>query len=477
MDSYAGNFREIAVLGETDMLNDFEMPSRRLLWLSQVGGVVTAIVMIAGLRSWVSFKTPQAETITALAPSDVAKLDATSGEQAAAAGIDLKPLPREFSEADLAIAKKAWRYFQTNWNPKTGFVNSERRTASTTMSEVAVTLAALVSAKELNLIDEAEFDSKMGLLLKTLTNLPLYRNQLPNEVYNAKTGDMIAPGQLDKVTETGWSALDMGRLARWLKIVGDRHPKFRPQTQALWKSWQVEFLTQKGQIYRANLVQGEEQYKPQGRLGKEEYAAYGFKIWGLPVEQSLNNQSHRSWVTLYGQKIPVDSRPSQDRNANDVSTDAYFLDGLESGFQAVPKSDADRILSAQIARYQATHQLTAVATDQLDRAPGMLTNTLYGNRQPWASLANQQNYSDFRFLSAKAAFAWDAIYHTEYTQSLVSLVKTKLETNDGWYTGYYEVLQQPNQVLTAETNGVILESLLYRKVNKPLMQWASGRDR
>ena len=460
------------------MLNDFEMPSRPLLWLSQVGGVVTAIAMILSLRSWIATTQPKPLEIAVLSPTEISKLDAASIDPAnPATAIDLTPLPIEFSPMDQAIGQKAWRYFQQNWNAKTGFVNSTTDKESITMSDTAITLAAIVSAKELNIIEDKEFTEKMSLLLKTLTKLPLYKNQLPNKFYNAKTGDMIGSEQSNTVQESGWSALDLGRLARWLKIVGDRYPQFRSQTQTIWQSWQVESLTRKGQIYQANLVQGEEQYKPQGRQGTEAYAAYGFKLWGLSVDQSLNVNTHRSWVQIYGQKVPVDSRPALDSNANEGATDPYFLDGIESGFQALPKSDADRILSAQIARYQATHQLTAVAQDHLDRSPGVLNNTLYANQQPWASVANQQSYPDFRGLSAKASIAWDVLYHTNYTQSLVSFVKTNLESDRGWYSGYYEVLKQPNQALTAETNGVILESLLYRKVKKPLLQWAKTGDR
>ena len=469
------------------MLNDFERPSRSLLWLSQVGGVVTAIAMIFSLRSWIATTQPKSPEIVVLSPTEISKLDAASINPAnPATAIDLTPLPIEFSPMDQAIGQKAWRYFQQNWNAKTGFVNAVTDKESITMSDTAITLAAIVSAKELNIIEDKEFTEKMSLLLKTLAKLPLYKDQLPNKFYNAKTGDMTGSDQSNTVQsntqsntvqESGWSALDLGRLARWLKIVGDRYPQFRSQTQTIWQSWQVESLTQKGQIYQENLVQGEEQYKPQGRLGSEAYAAYGFKLWGVSVDQSLNVNAHRSWVQIYGQKVPVDSRPALDANANEGTIDSYFLDGIESGFQALPKSDADRILSAQIARYQATHQLTAVAQDRLDRSPGVLNNTLYANQQPWASVANQQNYPDFRGLSTKASIAWDVLYHTNYTQSLVSFVKANLESDRGWYSGYYEVLKQPNQALTAETNGVILESLLYRKVKKPLLQWAKTGDR
>jgi hypothetical protein len=77
-----------------------------------------------------------------------------------------------------------------------------------------------------------------------------------------------------------------------------------------------------------------------------------------------------------------------------------------------------------------------------------------------------------RFLSAKAAIGWYVLYNTEYTQKLFDFVKTNLKADGGWYNGYYEVLKEPNKAQTANNNGVILQSLLYKKVGKPLIVWA-----
>ena len=51
-------------------------------------------------------------------------------------------------------------------------------------------------------------------------------------------------------------------------------------------------------------------------------------------------------------------------------------------------------------------------------------------------------------------------------------MQTNLKSEKGWYNGYYESLREPNKALTANNNGVIMESLLYKKVGKPLVVWA-----
>ena len=64
------------------------------------------------------------------------------------------------------------------------------------------------------------------------------------------------------------------------------------------------------------------------------------------------------------------------------------------------------------------------------------------------------------------------LYNTAYTRQLADFVQANLKSQHGWYNGFYESLLQPNQSLTANNNGVILESLLYKQVGQPLTVWA-----
>ncbi|HEY9666639.1 MAG TPA: DUF3131 domain-containing protein, partial [Coleofasciculaceae cyanobacterium] len=388
------------------------------------------------------------------------------------------PSVGKLTPEEMAMARQAWQYFESNWNDETGLVNSADKFPSVTMWDQAAAIAALVSAKELNIVPEAEFNAKMNRMLKTLATMPLYKGELPNKVYNAKTLLPVNYGQLDKREEIGWSALDLGRLAMWLKIVGAKYPQLQRQTEAVWKHWKVGRLTKNGQMYGTAVVKGKEQLNQEGRLGYENYAAYGLKLWGLDVEKALNSQSNVAFVNLYGKGVPYDKRDAKTSGANNyVLSEPYILDGIETGFQSLPKAYADRILAAQEARYQATKQLTAVTEDNLDRAPYFVYNTLFVNGQPWAAITDTgEKYNDLRFLSAKAALGWHVLYNTPYTRQLSDFVQANLKTDKGWYNGFYESLKQPNKSLTANNNGVMLESLLYKKVGKPLTVWAGVKS-
>jgi len=479
------------------MNSDFEPPPKGLSILTIVGGVVTAVAAIAGLQvlserlsRTASVPAPKAstsQTVTSdldAGATPVAKLDAQSMKLPG-----LSVTPREITETktpyiasglgelspeEMAVARQAWQYFDRNWNDETGLVNSADKFASVTMWDQAAAIAALVSAKELGIVPEADFDAKMSRMLKTLATMPLYKGELPNKVYNSKTLIPVNYGQLDKREEIGWSALDLGRLAIWLKIVGAKYPQLQPQTEAVWKHWRVDRLTKNGQMYGTAIVKGKEQLNQEGRLGYENYAAYGLKLWGLDVEKALDSESNVAYVNLYGKGVPYDKRDSKTSGANNyVLSEPYILDGIETGFQALPKAYADRILAAQEARYQATKQLTAVTEDNLDRAPYFVYSTLFVNGQPWATITDTgEKHNDLRFLSAKAAMGWHVLYNTPYTRQLFDFVQANLKADKGWYNGFYESLKQPNKSLTANNNGVLLESLLYKKVGKPLTVWA-----
>ena len=240
------------------MTESFEPPPKKLSILATVGGVITAVAAIAGLEYWsnhLSKPNPQVSNPSPATQTSVAQLDAKSmvipGQPLPAGELTAKvpyiaPKAGELTPQELAMARHAWGYFQRNWNNSTGLVNSVDGFASVTLWDQAAAIAGLVSAKELGIVPAAEFESKMSQSLKTLAKLPLYKGELPNKVYNPKTLIPVNYGQLDKREEIGWSAIDLGRLALWLKIVGSKYPQFKDETEAVWKSWKVARLTKTG---------------------------------------------------------------------------------------------------------------------------------------------------------------------------------------------------------------------------------------
>jgi hypothetical protein len=478
------------------MSSDFKPPPWGWSMLSAVGGVVTVVLAIAGLENLSSHLHQTDASLPAKSKIVTSKDGGMNPDRQLATNLDDRsmtaagvPVPpaemlarlstmdkgaSTLTPAEILVARQAWAYFQKNWQQKTGLVNSASGFESVTMWDQAAAIAALVSAKELNLVSAAEFQTKMSQTLKTLATMPLYKGQLPNKVYNSKTLIPVNYGQLTKREEIGWSAIDLGRMAIWLKIVGAKYPQLQPETESVWKHWQVQRLVKDGRMYGTAVTEGKEQYNQEGRLGYENYAAYGLKLWGLDVNKALDTKTNTAFVGIYGQGVPYDQRDFDNSGANNyVLSEPYILDGIETGFQSLPKAYADRVLAAQEARYLATDRLTAATEDNLDRAPYFVYNSIFVNGKPWANITDsRQNHPDLRFLSAKAAIGWHVLYNSDYTQKLFSFVETNLKAEGGWYNGYYEVSKEPNKAQTANNNGVILQSLLYKKVGKPLTIWA-----
>ncbi|MBE9029800.1 DUF3131 domain-containing protein [filamentous cyanobacterium LEGE 11480] len=471
------------------MFGDFQSPPMKWLLLTQIGGFATAGGLVWALQTWDQQLTPQPivasvnQAFAQVRPAQIAQWDQASLQQPqqppmlleADSRIGPDQIQGPLSASEQAMAQRAWRYFDANWQESTGLVNRVDRIAVTSLHDMATSLAALVSARELALISDRIFQHKLKRLLQTLATLPLYNGELPHRLYHTQTALPLAKHPRTGQSSTGWSAIDIGRLARWLKIVGARYPQFKPQTEAIWQRWQVSLLTRNGQLMASQIRHGREQLYQQGRLGYETYAAYGLRLWGLPVDVALQPQKYMTISHVYGQPVPTDRRRRNFDNDVSVNSDPYILDGIETGFQALPRSLAEAVLRAQMARFEKTQQLTAVATDAIDRAPFRLTNTVIADQKPWSTYAGSQQYADFRFLSTKAAVGWYVLYPNHYTRRLVEFVQSELGGEQGWQSGFYETLRQPNQALSADTNGVILASLLYRKVDQPLMDWAGIR--
>ncbi|MCC5633107.1 DUF3131 domain-containing protein [Nostoc sphaeroides CHAB 2801] len=370
----------------------------------------------------------------------------------------------------MQLAHTAWRYFEKN-RLSTGLVSSAADFPATTMWDVGSQFAGMVAARELELLSPAEFDKWMQSALATLAKLPLYRNELPNKAYNAKTLIPVNYGQLQKPQEIGFSALDLARLVQWLDIIATRYPQHAAASRAVTARWKLERLVQNGQLMGAEYRSGKETWNQEGRLGYEQYAAYSLKKIGVIAAKALDTKAENKFVNIMGVEVPSDKRTTYH---NYVTSEPYILDGLESGFKALPAEYAAKLLQAQQRRYQATNQLTAWSEDNLDREPWFVYNCIFVNGELWKSIdSSGKDAAAFRGSSIKAAIGWHMLFQTRYTEKLYKGMRWLADPNRGVFAGFYEQTQEPNRALTVNTNGIVLEALLYRRVGKPLAVWAN----
>lgn len=390
----------------------------------------------------------------------------------------------KLTEREFAMAQTAWSYFETFYQPDTGLVNAVGNFPSTTLWDTASYISALAAAYELCVIDKREFDSRATQLLDTLRNLPLYRGEAPNKVYNAATGAMV--DYANEPGEIGMSANDIGRLLVWLQILKERHPHLANSVDNVPMRWNFcNLINEDGRMFGSfTQGNGETRYVQEGRLGYEEYAAKGFALWGFDVERAMSPEP-LAYTTIYDVRVPHDGRdPRVFKSQNYVLTEGYILDGLEMGWD-LPTDNANddmvasngwraefanRIYLVQQRRFEQTGIITARSEHQVEGRPYFVYDSIFADGYPWNTLDPTGEYQpDRAAVSAKAAVGLWALWDTDYTDLLFETVADLSQPDRGFYEGLYENGNGFIPLQTANNNGVILAALLY-KVQGPILQ-------
>ncbi|GHG33715.1 DUF3131 domain-containing protein [Paracoccus aerius] len=432
--------------------------------------------------------TPAAQQVTA---PDATPEDPPAADAAAAPGDFATPFGRNgpLTPRERKMAETAWAYFEQRLQPETGLVNAVGAYPSTTLWDTASYISALVAAHELGIIDKRTFDLRASQLIGTLRNLDLFRGELPNKVYNTKTGEKV--NYANEPGEVGFSMLDIGRMLVWLKILKERYPYLAPGIDNTVLRWNFcNAITEDGRL-RGSLVtsKGETRYVQEGRLGYEEYAAKGFALWDFDVEAALSPEP-LSFTEIYDIRVPIDARdPRVFQNMNYVLTESYLLDGLELGWKLPTDREAgrpglatqgwraefaNRIYLVQQRRFEQTGIMTAKSEHQVEGQPFFVYDAIWANGFAWHTLDPSDVYQpDRAAIASKAAIGMWALWDTPYTDLLLDAVADLSAEDGGFYEGLYENGNGFIPVQSANNNGIILAALLY-KVQGPILQRLNG---
>jgi hypothetical protein len=365
------------------------------------------------------------------------------------------------------VAKQAWKYFERNWNTQTGMVNAVDQMAWTTLWDQGSALLGIHAARQLGLITPDRFNQRMTTLLNTLETLPIPSTKLPNKAYSTSTAQMR---QLDNTPDpggtSGWSALDTARFLMGLHVLKTHYPELGDRINHVVTRWNLSKLVKNGWLHGGISTPNQTiQVVQEGRLGYEQYAAQGLKLWQLEATNALDRPPVKT-VQVDGIPFQIDQRDLKTSGAsNYLTSDPYLLWGLELGWTDAVKPQAQNLFKAQAQRFKRTGIVTAVNEDSLDRPPYFLYYSVYANGQPWQAInVRGKAFPSLRFLSTKAAFGWSALMPNDaYAQTLQTAVQSLADPKRGYFSGRYENLQLGNNTsIDINTNAIILESLLYR---------------
>jgi len=404
----------------------------------------------------------------------------------AAAGYERRHGP--LTERELAMARTAWKYFQNNTQPS-GLANAVDNYPSSTMWDTASYLGAIVSARELGLIAPQEADSRIGKLVGSLAALSFFRDELPNKVYHTQTLEKV--DYANRPGEIGFSALDLGRLLIWLKIVKERYPQHADAIDRFVLRWKLEKVVDRsGMMFGALLDKDRKvQYVQEGRLGYEEYSARGFELWGVATGLAARNEPFAT-VPIYCVEVPYDARdPRKFHQHNYVVSESYVLDGIEFDWDLTAERGAGRrhthpwmadfahrVYQAQENRFRATGILTARSEHQLEAEPYFVYDTVFTDGYPWNTITEDGKYvPQYAAVSLKAALGMWVLWKSEYTDRLFDAIAAQSNPARGFHEGILESGKGPIRAFTANNNGIMLEALLYKAQGK-LLRWGPARE-
>jgi len=190
-------------------------------------------------------------------------------------------------------------------------------------------------------------------------------------------------------------------------------------------------------------------------------------MWGAKVNRDgLDVRRNVAAINVLGVRMLISS-PGNDR----VMSEPFIMIGMETGFRTADIArQAAQVLAAQAARYQQTKIVTAVTEDALPDPPYYFYYySVYHRGTPFVvESLDDKVVQRPRWVSAKAAFGWNAVLPSAYTQLVLRTVRPAA-TPDGWGSGVYEDTLQPTGVPSLNTAALIMESALYKTRGRPIL--------
>ena len=374
-----------------------------------------------------------------------------------------------------AAARAAWAFVERQRVASTGLIAAQPDWAYPTIWDLGSALGAIHSARQLGYIDDAGYRSRVQPLLETLESVRLYDGVAYGRNYAAETGELVDESGKVSRNGTGYSALDLGRLLVWLKIVAETDPELADAAQAVAERIDQERVLDEGYMYGEQIMRpGEaaERYQ-EGRLGYEQYAAQGFELWGMEAEEAAELGENLQEATVLGRPVAGDRR-GLDR----LTSEPFVLLGMELGFDNGMRRVAEQTLAAQAERHAQSGQITIVSEDALAVEPHYFYYyCVYCDGEPFVINVHTPGLQldAPRWVSTKAAFGWHALMPSAYTWQAVEHVQGAYDPKAGWASGVFEETGASTETYTLNTAGVILEAAAYRRLQQSFYGASTGR--
>ncbi|MDP1702824.1 MAG: DUF3131 domain-containing protein [Aestuariivirga sp.] len=358
-------------------------------------------------------------------------------------------------------AAVAWQYFD-RWQkkykglaPATGWLegNQIKGYPFATMWDVASMIMATISAQRLGFISQQRFEEAITSILRFVRTARYKRRSsfLPATEHPLK-GTGGARG--------GFDSADTGRLLIALKVLDQvTNQEFR--ISKIVNSWDLGASIIEGRMHDLLGRKATSVHKS----SYAQYAAQGYRLWGypvLPIYTEANPLANMDATLRFIEELQEYGR---------IATEPITTEQIEVGSTDHGTLAADLLLAAQIARHKETGILTCASEGPADRAPwftyqGYQLKPDGGSWEvdlpPDSESLGEKRKQSFRTISTKGCFLWLAARPGQYSRKLYDTARTVGLTNGiGFASGIYESSFKATDHTDVNTNGIILEAILY----------------
>ncbi len=319
-------------------------------------------------------------------------------------------------------------------------------------------LLAAVSAYRLDVITRDEFDERISQALFALGELPLTPDGLPAAYYRGDKQEILGKPES--------SAIGVGRLLMALQVLLWHYPQHAPAVNALLSHWHLDALfvqaknTNAALAVRHWVIPTDE---PRDSFGYRTYASHTLRFInttaGLAVTQPPEGQS---MIDIDGIMVPDEGLRTPWGKQPSLVSLPWLLTGLELGFDAQSGEVAWRIMQIQQRRHSLRVRKPPISTDYAEQAPDFATAIpeRQPQRAPGETAYDKAAPERTAITSTRSAFAWYALFRNGWSEALRQQVQPLLVPGKGWQRGL-NLNNSVNNVIDADTNAVVLESLAY----------------
>jgi hypothetical protein len=369
----------------------------------------------------------------------------------------------------LEAARVAWGYWSAFHRPQTGLVASVAWYDYATVWDMGSTIAALHSARALGLVEDEDYRGMMLALLERIGSLEVIGGASLNKFYKTDTGEPADREGAPSLSGFGWSAVDLGRLLVWLRIVADEDPAFASAAQLAVERLDLEGLTREGLIWGGTSQRGGRWTRfDEGRLGYQQYASRGYQLWGHdPTEAAVLGRNTRP-VEVLGIPLLTDRRPR-----SCLTSEPFLLWGIELGMPEWADSLTSRLLDVQEARYRSMGPITLLSEDAVTVPPDFFYySCVHDGAESFVVLTPEYEPAPSapRTVSTKAAFGWYALRPSFYTSMVLSEILDAAVLDGQWAAAVTEDSIAPIGAPNINTTAMILEAALYARDALPLLE-------